>query len=46
MKLNTNTYHLSVPCWEGFQGHGIRDQGHTVTAMKILWSWQLLNCWI
>ena len=35
-KLGTNVHHVSGHCSRGFQYHGVKGQGHKVTAMKIL----------
>ena len=34
MKLTTNIHHVSGHCLKGFQGHGIKGQGHVATAIK------------
>jgi len=35
IKLATNIHHVSRHCWKGFQGHGVKGQGHYQTECYI-----------
>ena len=38
-----NIRHVRERCWKGFQGYGVKGQGHGVTAVKIVWTRLLVN---